>query len=310
MKQVSHNGFAGDAEKIVENGRPFRSGSDYLRLLGESIRSARTRRGLTRKQLAQGSGVSERFLAQLESGAGNASVLVLRQIAHALGVPLESIFPNGDQHRTEFAATVELLRQLAPADLAKVNEVLQQRFGVPRPQERTDRIALIGLRGAGKSTIGKLLGQKLKRPFFELDRLIEHESGLSLSAIFDMYGQSGFRRWERRCLEDLLKREEKFVVATGGSIVSEPNTYDLLLSSCFTIWLRATPEEHMSRVIAQGDIRPMAQNPEAMSDLKRILLERELLYGKADASVDTSGRTVQELVEACLYALTIATASV
>jgi XRE family aerobic/anaerobic benzoate catabolism transcriptional regulator len=193
-----------------------------------------------------------------------------------------------------------LLRSLDPEILAEAHELLLQRFGQAPATERSARIALIGLRGAGKSTIGKLLAARLCLPFVELDRLIEQESGLSLSMIFDLYGQSGFRRFERRCFDELLDRRDRFVLATGGSLVSEAATYDRLLATCYTIWLRATPREHMSRVIAQGDMRPMAQNPEAMSDLERILGEREHLYKRADATLETSGRPVQEVLDDCM----------
>jgi XRE family aerobic/anaerobic benzoate catabolism transcriptional regulator len=253
--------------------------------------------------LARDSGVSERFLAQLESGTGNASILVLREIADALDVPIEALLPDGDRQSADLAGAVELLGGLNNVNLARAMNMLRQEFGAHSPTQRGQRIALIGLRGAGKSTIGKLLAEKLHLPFFELDRLIEAESGLSLSMIFDMYGQSGFRRFERRCLEELLHREERLVLATGGSLVSEPATYDRLLAACYTVWLQATPQEHMSRVVAQGDMRPMAQNPEAMSDLERILAERNQLYSKADATINTSGRTVQEVLDNCLESI-------
>jgi XRE family transcriptional regulator, aerobic/anaerobic benzoate catabolism transcriptional regulator len=300
MAERSQNGIPTDLESAGAESLPAeRDGSEYLRLLGDSVRAARARRGMTRKMLAKDSGVSERFLAQLESGTGNASILVLRQISAALNLPLDAMLPGADPPGQELEAALELLRGLDPAKLTKAHELLRGEFS-PLVSRRNERIALIGLRGAGKSTIGKLLGEHLELAFFELDRLIEHESGLSLSMIFDMYGQSGFRRFERRCLEDLLKREDRFVLATGGSLVSEPATYDRLLATCYTIWLKATPQEHMSRVIEQGDMRPMARNPQAMSDLERILAERNLLYGKADATVSTSNRTVQQVIESCV----------
>jgi XRE family transcriptional regulator, aerobic/anaerobic benzoate catabolism transcriptional regulator len=303
MKAISQNGAkpATDPE-VAKEGSQF-SGSDesaYLRVLGESLRAARARRGMTRKVLAAQSGVSERFLAQLESGTGNASILILRQIARALDLPLDAMLSNGPGAPADLAHTVEFLARLDTADLAKARELLMQKFGNKEDDGRRERIALIGLRGAGKSTIGRLLAEQLQVRFFELDRLIEQASGLSLSMIFDMYGQSGFRRFERRCLEDLLNDQKRFVVATGGSLVSEPTTYDRLLSSCHTIWLKATPQEHMSRVVAQGDMRPMAQNPEAMSDLERILGEREPLYRQADVRVETSGKSVEQVFEECL----------
>lgn len=303
MNEPSQNGSEPDRQDQGSENQSepaSRNGSEYLRLLADSVRAARARRGMTRRMLARDSGVSERFLAQLESGTGNASILVLRQIAQALDLPLEEMLTGAEFVTGDLAHTIELLRRLDSADLVKAHEMLVDRFGNPRADDRDRRIALIGLRGAGKSTIGRLLASKLEIPFFELDRLIERESGVSLSVIFDMYGQSGFRRFERRCLEELLKTERQFVLATGGSLVSEAATYDRLLAACYTIWLRATPQDHMSRVMAQGDMRPMAKNPEAMSDLERILAEREQLYQKADALIDTSNRSVQEVMEACL----------
>ncbi|HWY67244.1 MAG TPA: helix-turn-helix transcriptional regulator [Terriglobales bacterium] len=307
MKRSSHNGTGSafdhtSARKTDERPRP--SDSEYLRLLGETVRAIRTRRGMTRKMLASQSGVSERFLAQLESGTGNASVLILRQISQALGLSLEAMLPGAQDASAEMKSAVELLQRLEPVELTEARGFLLQRFGPKYTEsDRHQRVALIGLRGAGKSTVGKLLARKLELQFFELDRLIEQTSGISLSMIFDLYGQSGFRRFERRCLDDLLNTQPRFVVATGGSLVSEPDTYERLLANCYTIWLQATPSEHMSRVIAQGDMRPMAQNPEAMEDLERILQEREELYRRADASIDTSGKTVEEVVGEGLQSL-------
>ena len=305
MSRVSHYG----TELVQPTGRPEtkppeQSDSEYLRLLGENVRAARARRGMTRKMLATDSSVSERFLAQLESGTGNASVLILRQISQALNLSLEAMLPGAHEHSVEMERALSLLQRLEPLELREAQELLFQRFGKKRSEnDRRHRIALIGLRGAGKSTIGKLLSRKLELPFFELDGLIEQTSGISLSMIFDLYGQSGFRRFERRCLDNLLSTQQRFIVATGGSLVSEPSTYDLLLTSCYTIWLRATPQDHMSRVIAQGDIRPMAQSAEAMSDLERILAEREELYRRADASIDTNGKSVEEVIQECFHNL-------
>lgn len=304
MSKSSHNGSEPALDQRtaqLTTEKPKAGDSEYLLSLGESVRAARARRGMTRKMLAGHSGVSERFLAQLESGTGNASVLILRQIAQALDLPLEAMLPGNHTQSNELAHTIELLRQLDSPRLAQARDMLTQQFGIKgNIDDRRRRIALIGLRGAGKSTIGKLLARKLDLPFFELDRLVEETSGVSLSVLFDLYGQGGFRRFERRCLDDLLSEQKRFVVATGGSLVSEPATYERLLTSCYTVWLRANPREHMQRVIAQGDMRPMAKNPEAMSDLERILEEREELYKRADASVDTSGKSVEEVVGECL----------
>ena len=266
-----------------------RDEADYLKLLGERVRETRARRGMTRKLLARDSGVSERYLAQLESGQGNISILLLRQIANALDIPLEALVLQGPEPSVDLVHTTEFLRRLPAAELTQARRMLVQQFGGVDLEARRGRIALIGLRGAGKSTIGALLADRLEVPFLELDRLIEQESGVALSAIFDLYGQSGFRRMERRCLDQVIERYPRFVLATGGSLASEPATFERLLTMCFTVWLRATPEEHMQRVIAQGDMRPMADNREAMSDLRRILEVREPLYRKADLTLQTSG---------------------
>ena len=276
---------------------------EYLRAIGERVRSTRARRGMTRKLLARDSGVSERYLAQLETGQGNISILLLRQIAAALDTPVEALVLDGPEPAVDLVHTTEFLRRMPAADLAEARRILVQHFGGVDVAARRGRIALIGLRGAGKSTLGALLAERLEVPFLELDRLIEQESGVGLSAIFDLYGQGGFRRFERRCLDHVIETYPCFVLATGGSLVSEPATFERLLTMCFTVWLRATPEEHMQRVIAQGDMRPMADNRESMSDLRRILEVREPLYRKADVTIDTSDKGPGEIVEAILRAL-------
>jgi XRE family aerobic/anaerobic benzoate catabolism transcriptional regulator len=277
--------------------------ADPLRMLGDRVKQARARRGMTRKQLARDSGVSERYLAQIEGGEGNISVLVLRQLAKALNVSVDALVFEGPEAPVEFVHTVEFLRRLSLDDLKLARQMLLHQFGGVDPAARHRRIALIGLRGAGKSTLGAALAERLEMPFLELDRLIEQESGLTLDLIFDFRGQSGFRELERQCLEDVVRRYPCFVLAAGGSLVSEPGTFERLLSSCFTVWVRASAEEHMQRVIAQGDMRPMANNRDAMSDLKRILTEREVLYSKADVQVDTAGRTFEDSIEGLIQAL-------
>ena len=279
------------------------AGIDPLKTLGERVRQARARRGMTRKILARDSGVSERYLAQIETGKGNISILILRELARALDVPLEVLTQAEPEPPVEFVHTVEFLRRLSLEDLKTARQLLRTHFGPIDDAARHNRIALIGLRGAGKSTIGPVLAERLEMPFLELNRLIEQESGLTLNLIFDFHGQSGFRRVERKCLENVLETHRQFVLTTGGSLVSEPATFERLLSSCFTVWLRASPEEHMQRVIAQGDMRPMADNRDAMADLRRILREREAFYSKADIQLDTSGRTPEEAVETLIQAL-------
>lgn len=265
--------------------------ADYLRRLGERVREARARRGMTRKLLARDSGVSERYIAQLESGQGNISILLLRQIAQAMNLSGDELVRDAPD-RPELSLLVETLRRLKPAELAEARQTLNTMFGGAVARARGKRIALIGLRGAGKSTLGATLAHDMRVPFIELDREIESVAGASLAEIFDLYGQVAYRRYERRALETVLESNDRAVIAAGGSIVSEPGTYDLLLTACYTIWLTAAPEEHMGRVVAQSDLRPMTGNDEAMADLRRILDGREALYAKADARVDTSGGTV------------------
>jgi XRE family aerobic/anaerobic benzoate catabolism transcriptional regulator len=265
---------------------------NYLSALGSRVREVRAKRGRSRRQLAADSGVSERYLAQLEAGQGNVSILLLRQIAGALELPLTELLAEDSDESAELVLTTQFLKQLPRQKLAAVRSQLVRDYGNAR-DERMKRVALIGLRGAGKSTLGAKLARALAVPFVELDREIEREAGTSLSEIFLLYGQAGYRRYERRCLEKIIERTERAVIATGGSIVSDAGTYELLLSSCFTVWLKAAPEEHMARVIAQGDTRPMAGNDQAMEDLRRILEGRAMLYGQADVVVDTAGKSVE-----------------
>jgi len=276
----------------------------YLQALGQRVRVARARRGMSRKILSQQSGVSERYLAQLESGAGNVSIVLLHQIAQSMSIPIADLVSDAPERPVDYTLTLQILERLNPEQLGEARRLLLDRFGVGAQAARR-RIALIGLRGAGKSSLGQDLAERLGVPFVELDREIERASGMELREVFDLAGQAGFRRWERRCLEDVVARYEAAVIATGGSLVTEPATFDLLLSSCRTIWLQAAPAEHMKRVMEQGDFRPMADNREAMDDLKAILAGRGALYAKADDTLDTSGRTFEESLEA-LVALTAA----
>lgn len=292
-------------DKLATSAPTSTSETGFLKLLGDRVREARARRGMTRKILARDSGVSERYLAQLETGHGNVSILLLRDIARALDVPPEALVYDGPEPPIDLVHTTEFLRRLAPAELAEAHNLLVQQFGGVDLVARRGRIALIGLRGAGKSTLGALLAERMEVPFLELDRLIEQESGVSLGVIFDLYGQSGFRRFERRCLDEVIERYPRFVLATGGSLVSEPATFERLLTMCYTVWLHASPEDHMQRVIAQGDMRPMADNRESMSDLQRIVDVRQPLYRKADLAIDTSEQAPANAVQTILSAVSV-----
>lgn len=259
----------------------------YLRRVGERVRLGRARRGMSRKILSKASGVSERYLAELERGAGNASLLVLRQIAHALSLEVAQLIGDQPEQPLDLTLAIHQLERLSPTELAEARRLITQRFGKPSPSAQ-GRIALIGLRGAGKTTLGQLAAEALAVPFVELDREIERASGMELSEIFATHGQAIYRRLERQCLETIIERFDRVVIATGGSLVTEPPTYDLLLSACFVVWLSAKPDEHMGRVLAQGDLRPMAEGPQAMDDLKIILESRTALYAKADVEINTS----------------------
>jgi len=269
-----------------------RSTDAYLRQLGERVRVLRHQRGMTRKALAEHAAVSERYLAQLEAGKGNISIVLLRRIACAIGWSVAQLAHDGAEPPLDLVLLTQFLERLTPHRLVEARELVTEHFSSPSVDRR--RIALIGLRGGGKSTLGQLLAKHLDVPFIELDREIERRSGATLSEIFDMFGQEHFRRAERDALNDVLRQHKDFVVATSGSIVTEPGTLELLLSSCFTVWVRAEPEEHMKRVMAQGDMRPMGNSARAMEDLISILKSREPLYAKADASLSTSDKTPEQ----------------
>ncbi len=270
----------------------------YLKTLGERVRTLRARRGISRKILAINAEVSERYLAQLESGRGNVSISLLRQIAHAMDVSLEELVRDAEDRSIEHAFLLQHLEDLNQEEISKVYAmVIGQSL---QPSERVNRIALIGLRGAGKSTLGSGLAKQMGLPFVELVQEIEREAGMSVNEIFSLSGQASYRRLERQCLENTLKRFEKVVISVGGSLVSEPGTYERLLTECYTVWLKADPDQHMQRVIGQGDYRPMAGNVQAMDDLRRILSGREDLYARADVTIDTSNELVAESLQRLL----------
>jgi XRE family aerobic/anaerobic benzoate catabolism transcriptional regulator len=280
-----------------ENGPPVATDPgadhDFLATLGQRVREIRDRRGMARKLVARDAGVSERHLAHLEAGEGNVSIVLLRNIAHALDTSLIELFAPEREDTVEKRLIRRFLERLPQHRLEEVVFRLMRDYGHDEAVRRK-RIALVGLRGAGKSTLGARLARDEGVPFIELDREIARDTGMPSSEIFSLYGQTGYRRIEKSTLDRVIREHGRAVLSIGGGVVSEPDTYDALLSNCYTVWVKAQPEEHMARVIAQGDLRPMAGNDEAMENLKRILEAREALYGKADATIDTTNETVEQ----------------
>jgi len=269
----------------------------YLLALGERVRRLRARRGMTRKELARAAAVSERHLANLERGMGNVSVLVLQSIARAFNCAMAELVGDVTTSSPEWLLIRELLDGRGEQELQLARETLSELFaGQPErpPRNRLRQIALVGLRGAGKSTLGRMLASDIGYPFIELSSEIERVAGCGILEIHSLYGASAYRRYERRALEEALQLYPDMVLATPGGLVSEPSTMNLMLAHCYSVWIKASPEDHMARVMAQGDFRPMAGNNEAMADLKRILASREAFYSKADFICSTSNRSLSE----------------
>jgi len=271
----------------------------FLVELGQRVRRMRALRGMSRKVLAKVSGISERYIAQLEGGQGNVSIMLLRRVAEATGAPLEDLVGGETAETPDWRLIRDLLRGAPPATVAEVKALLSGEKLPSGPRAvgeahiAVDRVALIGLRGAGKSTLGRLAAERLGWPFVELNKEIESEHGFSINEILALYGQDGYRRLERITLQRLIEQPGPMLLATGGGIVGEPVTFELLLASFFTIWVRTSPAEHMSRVRQQGDLRPMANDKAAMSELITILSSREPLYARARTQLDTSGVAVE-----------------
>lgn len=286
---------ADDASALEKN--PF------LVALGERVRALRARRGMTRKAVALAADVSERHLANLEYGLGNASILVLLQVAAALHCSLAELIGDVTTSSPEWLLIRELLEGRDEAALRRARVVIGQMLGTgganaADPAQRSTRVALVGLRGAGKSTLGRMLAEDLGYPFVELSHEIEQFAGCSVSEIQALYGVNAYRRYERRALEEAIQIYPEAVIATPGGLVSDAATFNLLLAHCTTVWLQAAPEDHMKRVRAQGDLRPIAASAEAMDDLRRILAGRAAFYSKAEFRLDTSAKPLQPTFEA------------
>ena len=265
----------------------------FLAAIGREVRRHRAKRGMTRRQLAEASATSERYLAQIESGAGNPSISVLRAIAQALDLPVAGLLPEHGARAAELGAIFDLLAQVPERELAALVKDIEARVTLRAGTDRAQRIALVGLRGAGKSTLGQRLASQLGCPFIELDRLVEQDYGARIPDLIEMAGLATFRRYERTCLERVIAQHEAAVIATAGGIVANAETYALLLRRTHTVWIKARPEDHMGRVMEQGDFRPMAHNREAMADLNAILDARRADYARAQAALDTSGDTIE-----------------
>jgi XRE family transcriptional regulator, aerobic/anaerobic benzoate catabolism transcriptional regulator len=283
---------------------PAASEAAFLVELGREVRRSRAKRGMTRRQLALASQTSERYLAQIESGDANPSVSVLRAIAQALDLPCAALLPEAGARTAALGAILDLLAQVPEGELPALAKDIESRVARSGSADRARRIALVGLRGAGKSTLGRMLAQHLGWPFIELDRVVEEDYGASIPDLIEMAGTATFRRHERSALDRIVTAHDAAIITTAGGIVSNQETYALLLRRTHTIWIKALPEDHMSRVMAQGDFRPMAQNRAAMADLVAILEARRADYSRAEAEIDTAGDAVEQSFAKLLQTVT------
>ena len=307
---VVENSVNGEAASVAHQVREeFATASSeaknpFLVALGERVRNLRARRGMTRKAVALAAGVSERHLANLEYGVGNASILVLVQVAGALQCTLAELTGDISTSSPEWLLIRELLEHSDEATLYRARVAIGELLGTGGTNSvPSHRIALVGLRGAGKSTLGQMLADDLDVPFIELSREIEKFAGCSIAEIQALYGMNAYRRYERRALEEAIQIHQEAVFAIPGGLVSDAATFNQLLQHCTTVWLRAEPENHMQRVAAQGDLRPMAASREAMDDLRRILAGRAAFYSKADLKIDTSAQALQPTFDALRFAV-------
>lgn len=264
---------------------------ELLRQLGQKVRALRAGRGMTRKMLAADSAVSERYLAQLEQGQGNISIGLLQRVASALRTDLATLVQGGNRMSAEQVLINELVQRLDTDDQHRALQLLYQNF---TSSHECRRIALVGMRGAGKTSLGRRLAEHLDVPFVQLVTEIEKLGGMPVAEILSLSGQDGYRGLEERALFDVLARMEKCVIETGGSIVSETHLLNTLLTTCHVVWIKASPEEHMQRVIDQGDMRPMQSNDDAMAALRRILDAREPFYAQAHTVINTAGYKLED----------------
>ncbi len=289
--------FRGEAQVIEKSAIADKVVDDLIVSVGERVRKARERKGIPRRVLSEMSGVSPRYLAQLETGAGNISIGLLERVAIALDHKIEWFVGEEDPWTSEVLRFAELYRS---ANLDVQQAVMQLLSPESEGEQKAQRICLVGLRGAGKSTLGRLAGDVLDVPFVELNSAIEEQSGMPVGEVMALYGQEGYRQLEAQALQRVVATHDTAILAVAGGIVSEPVTFNVLLKNFHTIWIKAAPEEHMLRVRAQGDERPMTGNPEAMAQLKSLLTSREAMYERADAHLDTTGKTLEASLDELL----------
>ncbi len=293
--------FSGPATPVAQTAQ--QRDEKFARLLasvGERVLNARKNAGLSRRELSEKSGVSPRYIAQLESGRGNISIGLLLNLAEALGLRIEWLVAEHDPWRSDVGAISLLLPSATSAQMRQILAILEPQHPA---EQRASRIAFIGLRGAGKSTLGQSAAAALGLAFLELNQEIELASGMAVNEVMALYGQEGYRHLERAALERVVATHDALVLAVAGGIVANPETFNYLLRNYHTIWLKAEPEEHMARVRGQGDERPMAGNPDAMDELRKILRSREARYARASVSINTSGKTEDESLAAVLQAI-------
>ena len=282
--------FKGEAQSSA----PLSAEALLIQRVAERVRRARERKGIPRRVLSERSGVSPRYLAQLEAGEGNISIALLHRVAEALDHRMEWLVSEEDPWESEAIRVAEMFKSAPGPVRAQVLDLLSP---LPVAELKANRICLIGLRGAGKSTLGARVGAKLGMPFVELNREIEEIAGMPVTEVMALYGQEGYRKLESQAINRIIATHQSLILAVAGGIVAEPETYATLLSRFHTIWVQASPSEHMNRVRAQGDTRPLAGNPEAMEQLKSILSSREALYARAEARLDTTGRSPADSME-------------
>lgn len=268
--------FTDEAQAAIE---------DVIKHAGARVKQQRQHQRLSRRELSERSGVSPRYLVQLESGEGNISIGLLKSLALALGIPMTSLIEDTAGHHEENALVGRLFEK---ADAATRQEVLRLLDPNQSRNQKAQRICLIGLRGAGKSTLGSMIAQEFDMPFIELNTIIEQKAGIPIGEILALYGQEGYRDLEANALDDVITAHQQVVLAVAGGVVADEATFAQVLSQFHTVWLKAEPDEHMARVQAQGDHRPMKGRPEAMQQLKQILQSREKQYAQAEYMLDTS----------------------